>query len=101
MAHTPGPWETWDRGQTWAIASEKEDHPDWMSGPGTYIVAEGITREANAHLIAAAPNLLEACKAALYGVVDRGGPDGLSQNEVVDYLTAAIAKAEPPGPQRR
>ena len=52
---------------------------------------EGISTEALEE--GAVKDLLEACKAALYGVVDRGGPDGLSQAEVVDYLTAAIAKA--------
>jgi len=82
--NTPGPWE--------------------HEGDGVIVDAAGKQlamvsphlREANARLIAAAPELLEACRAALYGVVDRGGPDGLDKEEVADYLRAAITKAEEP-----
>lgn len=80
--HTPGPWTHSEDGVIVDAAGKQ--------------LASVFPRDraANARLIAAAPDLLEACRAALYGVVDRGGPDGLSQTEVVDYLTAAIAKAE-------
>ena len=53
-------------------------------------------RQANAHLIAAAPDLLEACKFA--AECAKGPIEGMSVNEaaieVREVLAAAIAKAE-------
>ena len=94
MSHTPGEWSTWDRGSNlWAISSKDEDHPDWMIRPGTHIVAENITREANAHLIAASPTLLDACTAGLRLLVTHFGdrPDGTYQ-AVRAIMEEAIAK---------
>jgi hypothetical protein len=48
-------------------------------------------REANARLVAAAPDLLEAAKQALQVFVDQGWDDDLS---AAKSLKAAIAKAE-------
>ena len=59
---------------------------------GNYIVADAIGSEADAKLIAAAPDLLEACKALLSV---GGGTIGFSRDEPANIaLRAAIAKAE-------
>ncbi len=105
--HTPTPWGF---GSGLHVRKVEKGHKD-RSIIGTFSTHLGREEmEANGRRIVAAVNacegistkaleegvvkdLLEACRAALYGVVDRGGPDGLSQAEVVGYLTAAIAKA--------
>lgn len=116
MTHTPGPWkfiqETIE--SDWAIVLDAsggivanvntETGPDATSAPETRKMPSG----ANAHLIAAAPDLLEACKAALdalekfigewSGRDDTNAPAWVSQwKPLVDQLRAAIAKAEPIG----
>lgn len=92
QGHTPGPWELtgWlvcrDKGIKYAIA-------DVMT---TAALSDG-EKEANGRLIAAAPDLLEACKTALevlhisevYATMKRQcGLDG------VNIIKQAIAKAE-------
>ena len=52
--HTPGPWEV--RGASTRFAAFN------VHGPKTNVVRD-VLKEANAHLIAAAPDLLEALKA--------------------------------------
>ncbi len=80
--HTPGPWEL-----------SRDAVPDWHTQITVYTEATGtrvatvFEREANAHLIAAAPELLAACEAAL----DR---DDVADCELGDMLRAAIAKAK-------
>ena len=78
--HTPGPWEA--------------DGEGYIFGPGTSMIAEtrgwgddSINEVANARLIAAAPDLLEACKLAL---------NAFEKNHCIDWndLSRAIAKAE-------
>ena len=83
MSYTKGPW----------IADLYEDgcfviRPHGEEGP---IIAErGVWTDspshANARLIAAAPDLLEACKVALYG--------GGTIAEAAEIVRSAIAKAE-------
>ena len=80
--HTPGPWIAEKVGDRWMV-----------SGEGGYLVCQATIlpnkemEEANARLIAAAPEMLEACI-----LISRGGGDS-------DLLTAqeaaraAIAKA--------
>ena len=74
--HTPGPWTA-----TWA----------GMEQPGVFIVKPygktAVEESANARLIAAAPDLLEACKA----VVMEDGKKPWA--DVVAGIRAAIAKA--------
>lgn len=109
MAHTPGPWE--------AIGNEVRSSMHQPEGlpRGVRIVEcmdgyfQPFTDEAkaNARLIAAAPDLLEAlkaCKAALDWVVEQaGGPacehDGgvvcfCKENNAINLAAAAINKAE-------
>ncbi len=90
MPHTPGPWQLDDETEihkegfiiasvTWPEDSPCLDEDDDL---------EALTEEAtaNAHLIAAAPELLAALK--LIAAVPQG-------SEVERIVRAAIAKAEP------
>lgn len=85
--HTPGPWYLMDDGD---VVTEYTNHNNLnvvvAFAPHEPEVAEGINWRANARLIAAAPELLEAAQMALafYGEDD---------NELIDHLRAAIAKA--------
>jgi hypothetical protein len=82
--HTPGPW-TWGEGYLWAGSHMLF----WPTKDETIKVLS----EADARLIAAAPDLLDACKAALVEV-QRTISSHTSFNNTMDVLEAAIAKAE-------
>jgi len=58
--HTPGPWRTasYDQGLTWKVETV-----DGRKAVASYIAGLGKTDEANARLIAAAPDLLAIAKA--------------------------------------
>lgn len=78
--HTPGPWKVGPRHFS-EIVSETEvefTRPRFRSAEeleeevryyGAHLIAESVFREENAQLIAAAPDLLEACKKA-YAALD-------------------------------
>ena len=115
--HTPGPWKVWDgpayvgggrdlfigAGKQWLVNMDHRrttcglDHPldDWdgdscdiCSVDGPEITAE---QEANACLIAAAPDLLEALSTARTLIDD---PDlVMDTREALDPIDKAIAKA--------
>jgi hypothetical protein len=92
MTHTPGPWNIWYKGEKDipAIANNYAN-----TGHATDIcTVDGENQDANAHLIAAAPELLEACEAALEVtdsiLVPALGTAGL---QLAERLRAAIAKA--------
>lgn len=105
--HTPGPWE-----------SVKEDGDEWWFGGtgGRQICIRAVggkswesfavlgaeeaetEADANARLIAAAPELLEALRSAVhlytqYGLVSGAPVDGISGGQWVNEARAAIAKA--------
>ena len=75
--HTPGPWE-----YRLTEGSDKKLATVYGRGKG---IARHVLPE-DARLIAAAPDLLEACKTALYG--------GGTIAEAAEKCRAAIAKAE-------
>jgi hypothetical protein len=94
--HTPGPWSI--QGQ-WQL---KTDTGEWVDAEcveapkwgiiGAWVDASCDEAAANARLVAAAPELLEACKSMLSSgglIGDR--PDVLS---AVQKLRRAVAKAE-------
>jgi hypothetical protein len=90
-SHTPGPWKAQPAGyptRQWDIVADS----------GRRNVAETICdHEANARLIAAAPELLAACEGVL-GVLNHGTPtkeDGTPNThwKHIDIIRAAIAKA--------
>ncbi len=79
-AHTPGPWTAWDRGIGWEVHDPKgwpvnSEHKDTF-------------KEADARLIAAAPELLTASK-----WVVEAYEDDWRLGEAMGALRAAIAKA--------
>ena len=88
--HTPGPWSVTWCNDGWCV----EARPCGICETHIYGDAGSPSmpeREANARLIAAAPELLEAAKQALQVFVDQGWDDDLS---AAKSLKAAIAKAE-------
>lgn len=106
VEHTPGPWRV-ERGTTlvWGDCTITDDHPDhlgvpvadaqlaraWAKGEPTYERAE-----ANARLIAAAPELLEVLKAYVAWEVEYMTINNLGDPEKqhnVKWARAVIAKA--------
>lgn len=84
--HTPGPWEVVDKHTAFTI---KQALPD--GGFVTRIKKTIPSLDAgNAHLIAAAPELLEAAK-LFEDLTRRGQPAG---SEDLELLQAVIAKAQ-------
>ena len=90
--HTPGPWQVNRKGQTHVEAAR--------DGQGINIIAncddpdDIRTRDedrANAKLIAAAPELLAACEAAVFGANHIDCVRAMQ--EVLPQIRAAIAKA--------
>ncbi len=99
--HTPGPWRMTKN----PYSRTKEGPSGWnvradtaMPGdPSEHVVATahgtdvyGFSAEANARLIASAPDLLAACEAALS---EMQGTGGWSREHVAGLLSAAIARA--------
>lgn len=97
--HTPGPWEIDDEyvkqsgnpdvGICRVLNMDKGGDKQWFRGPIT---------EANAHLIAAAPDMYEALK-ELYAVVKGECPSLLDEDSGGDSrlaleIESALAKAE-------
>lgn len=101
QAHTPEPWEAEVRGKRWDVYPT----PRY---PCQQPVASGHARdlgetfagesEANARLIAAAPELLEALRAVTHQAakeIDQSAThDGLNNCKLLTQARAAIAKAE-------
>lgn len=96
--HTPGPWR-WD--ESWgAIVVDRPDMqrlicPMWTGCDracmGRDVVDEDL---ANARLIAAAPDLLEALKSCLPDLAHYVSKHGPGPDKRLDAARAAIAKAE-------
>ena len=94
--HTPGPWTAQlllpdglvIRGEpAWEIAT-----PEWDVATQLQYRAP-IRKEADAHLIAAAPDLLEACYWGLASLQEHA-PLNDDQIEIQKQMRAAVAKAE-------
>lgn len=93
--HTPGPWmvlPSVDRGQ-FCILTEHGNRIDIAVTYGF----DATPREANARLIAAAPDLLAACKAMVeyQRLIDSDAPTGLLEayGNSFESAAAAVAKA--------
>ena len=88
--HTPGPWFTWEGGVY--AGRPKVKKRGELSGYDAKICemddmdGTARSRKANARLIAAAPDLLEACRSAWWNSLDL-------PESVREMLSAAIAKA--------
>jgi len=83
ISHTPGPWRV----------SEIFEGHIYSNG---LLIGEAnnqlIHRHANARLMAAAPKLLEACKAVRFDILDRPTPH--VRIETLKKVQTAIAEAE-------
>jgi len=94
VKHTPGPWEAWqDSLGHWYIKAPRSSRHDVIVSPVLPVPVEGFAK-ANAHLIAAAPDLLKALKTLLDAV--KNNPT-MNKREFVDMgimVNNAIAKAE-------
>jgi hypothetical protein len=89
MAYTPGPWKAHRRSTPVGFA-EYEIH--WSEDGEC--VAGVVHGEDNAHLMAAAPDLLEALKNAYQLLNAFIGPDDELGQSVLNSADLAIAKAE-------
>lgn len=101
MGHTPGPWtiRSTDDGKpaesgypdTYAIIGPHEDGEKWVQIPAV------CDNEDNAVLIAAAPELLAACKAALIEIEAAWQAEGTyfgPDRDIDKKIKAAVARAE-------
>jgi len=95
MSHTPGPWIATFENDRWVIDCQGEFGPK-----KALAVTAGFypTNEANARLIAAAPELLEALKKAEAMLIDiehaaGGGDDEIYVEGAILTIRAAIKKA--------
>lgn len=82
LTHTPGPWTALNRGYKSHVTDNDMNWNAEIVGPG---------HAANALLIAAAPELLEALQ-EFVGAVNAGAK--FSDMSVVEYARTAIAKAK-------
>lgn len=111
MAHTPGPWEARNVSQRWIEILGGPDEDGTREIIGTALptdINRGVTptSQANARLIAAAPELLEACKElvrlapyALDNLLPIEPGSGCYQdwdavNKAIRHTRGIIAKAE-------
>lgn len=90
--HTPGPWYTNTKGDN-RYQSEIA-----REGDGKTVAITYTSNDADAHLIAAAPDLLAACKALMLAEgMQSGKRDGVTMgliSSAIDAARAAIAKAQ-------
>lgn len=84
--HTPGPWRVEKTGPALLVWSDKPGLCASVNPPGSKADKTDI---ANARLIAAAPDLLEACDLVQRAHVG----DGVTMAEAVDACLLAIDKA--------
>ena len=89
--HTPGPWEN----HKWNC----EEHQISANGGTISLVSHSHSlvpeaeADANARLIAAAPDLLEACRAAILAIGEWTGKAPPTLNTAFEKCMAALAKA--------
>jgi hypothetical protein len=100
MKHTEGPWILVPQSQGGDLVAHEFETGKQMNPKGLRVIAFMMSRgdsfkedTANAALIAAAPDLLEACKLALDEL--RIDPSQPSEATAIEALKAAIAKATP------
>jgi hypothetical protein len=99
--HTPGPWSfepAFKIGEHWAAGAAHgvtaNDNKDKWRGYVTNVLANSPNAEANARLIAAAPDMLAALLHAQEAVLWYGAEEfEIGGKNLGDVLRAAIAKA--------
>ena len=91
--HTPGPWiiyDTGNRAETYGVESTNGTAVVWYGSNEK----EGIRKLADAQLIAASPDLLAACQAAIEELEHvRDNADGVDLEDTISALQDAICKA--------
>ena len=90
MKHTPGPWAVTDD-KLGVFSANMPLYQNKVIANCGAVARERAENEANARLIAAAPDLLAACQAAIEE--QSIGMYGAISNECIAKLRAAIAKA--------
>jgi hypothetical protein len=88
--HTPGPWLFVESRDVWSDADSREEREDaspWCIAT-VHAREDKAVRAANARLIAAAPDLLEALRE-----VAEFWAGGDAPQELTDKINAALAKA--------
>ena len=90
VKHTPGPWEAIEHPKDWIIKQRVKTASE-LRFPALIARAE---RTANARLIAAAPDLLEALHRVNHTLSVHGKMDG--DTDLREFVCAAIAKATAP-----
>ena len=106
MTHSPGPWVKIRRDRLWnEIVSSTNRQIVLVQKNSAYFKVPAEETEGNATLIAAAPELLEACKAVVANLVDENGcnwcdcavwvGNGHADWCPIPSAIAAISKAEP------
>lgn len=93
LTHTPGPWTAMPHATFGPEAKRFQVRGPDEAGPTAYFVCENA-RFANARLIAAAPELLEALKILRTQFGDYKDGDGAAKFHACNIADAAIAKAE-------
>ena len=106
-AFTPGPWKVMPcpvnnglhpcHDHRWIATADAEfghDCRGWSLSSGSLICEMRDGPIANARLIAACPDMLAACRAALALLKDPDA-DEFNANQVEAFLSAAITKASP------
>ena len=95
--HTPGPWVADDNEgfSMWKIYSRMSPSGSWVQGPCVAkVIGDSAEADANARLIAAAPELLEALEKALDALGGNDPYDLGYDDSICGYIRAAIAKAK-------
>lgn len=92
--HTPGPWRIKDDGETSKIADAANNTIASLSYVHLYGRRTAAEVNANMHLIAAAPDMLEALTALLMRLDDNPELSDLIGQIEIERARAAIAKAE-------
>jgi len=98
--HTPGPWDRQNKGNVIGPSARHEVvagiNKDGSKYLPTICRMPGLSDEdyANACLIAAAPDLLEACKVLLKGAPELWEKDVEKWPRLMDRVESAITKAE-------
>lgn len=96
--HTKGPWRVSTKGPLDCLKPTRENCFEVESDDSAYWVAQVLKvfgeGEANAHLIAAAPELLEALTVLYEYEARRSSPDTRYESAMMTRAREAIAKAQ-------
>lgn len=88
MSHTKGQWTVLDHYEPGRILINSGAYPN--STPVAEIISSGDTKRANARLIAAAPEILEALELVQNYIIIPGDPKSV---ELQEYVVELIKKA--------